>query len=76
MATHAKKADSKADALADDVDVVAVVSRDVDGKPTARAGFVLQLPEDPTDDERAAAWNDGGKLPPVSQPVRYHPRGW
>jgi hypothetical protein len=79
MPTHAKKPEPKAappDAPADDVDVVAVVTRNADGSPAPRPGFVLHVPEDPTDAELAAAWNDNGKLPPAEQPVRYHPRGW
>lgn len=74
MAT--KKPDLKPVEVAEDADVVGVVSRNGDGSPAQRQGFVLLVPEDPTDDELAAAWNDGGKLPPADQPVRYHRRGW
>lgn len=78
MATHAKKSEPKADEqdTSGDVELVAVVSRTADGAPSQRPGFVLLLPEDATDEERAAAWNNGGELPPADQPVRYHPRGW
>lgn len=78
MPTHAKKPEPKAtpDAPADDADVVAVVTRDADGKPSQRDGFVLLVPENPTDAELAAAWNDNGKLPPAGQALRYAPRGW
>lgn len=78
MASSAKKPDPKAtpDAAGDDVDVVGVVTRNADGSPSQRPGFVLLVPEDPTDAELAAAWNDSGKLPPAGQTVRYHPRSW
>lgn len=76
MPTHAKKAEPKAAEPADDADVVAVVTRDVDGKPIGSAEFVLLVPENPTDAELAAAWNDNGKLPPAGQALRYAPRGW
>lgn len=54
-----------------DVDVVSVVSRCADGSPAYRDGFVLCLPEDPTDAELVAAWNDGDELPPKNQPIIY-----
>lgn len=80
MAVHAKKQEPEPkpaqDTAADDVAVVAVVSRDVDGKPANGDSFVLLVPEDPTDAELAAAWNDNGKLPPAGQALRHHPRGW
>lgn len=63
------------DVPADDADVVAVVSRNEDGSPAQRDGFVLLLPEDPADDELVAAWNDSGNKPPADQRVRYFPRG-
>lgn len=70
----AKKPEPKTPAVAEDADVVGVVTRNADGSPAQRPGFVLLVPEDPTDDELAVAWNDGGKLPPADQPLRYHPR--
>lgn len=57
------------------VDVVGVVSRCADGSPANREGFVLRLPEDPTEGELKAAWNNGDELPPKDQPIIYVPRG-
>lgn len=77
-AKPAAKADSKSEpelGPACDVDVVSVVSRLADGSPAYRDGFVLCLPEDATDVEVAAAWNNDGELPPKNQPIIYVPRG-
>lgn len=69
----AKQAEAKAelDLQSGEVDVIGVVSRDVDGNPISGVGFVLQVPEDPTDDELAAAWNNNGEMPPKGQTYAY-----
>jgi hypothetical protein len=79
MATSARKPAAKQEAkleLSSDIDVVVGVSRNEDGSPKQTPGFVLLVPEDPTDEELAAAWNKDGELPPKDQAIKYHPRAW
>ena len=55
-------------------DRVTHVLRHADGTPAHRPGFVLLLPEDATDEERASAWNNGGDLPPADANIEFYPR--
>lgn len=43
---------------------VCSVSRDYDGNCLEAPGFRLLLQEDASDEDKAAAWNLGGELPP------------
>jgi hypothetical protein len=82
MATSARKPAAKPEVkseeaeLSSDIDVVVGVSRNADGSPKQTPGFVLLVPEDPTDEELAAAWNKDGEMPPKGQAIRFHPRAW
>lgn len=52
------------------------VRRNVDGSPNQTPGFVLVVEENASEAELAAAWNNGGELPPQGQVVEYYPRTW
>jgi hypothetical protein len=73
-AKHAQKgADKPAPKFVPEVDRVTTVTRLPDGTPRHTPGFVLLLPEDATDEEKAAAWNFGGE-PLDYDNVEYYPR--
>ncbi|MCW2767534.1 MAG: hypothetical protein JWO11_3493 [Nocardioides sp.] len=48
------------------------VLRKVDGTPWHDKGFKLYLPEGVSDEEKAAAWNADGELPPEGG-IEYYP---
>jgi len=56
-----------------EVDRVTAVTRLPDGTPRHTPGFVLLLPENATDEEKAAAWNMGGEALDYDN-VEYYPR--
>lgn len=75
MSESAKQAKPKAAAKDEPkrYDKVAFVPRHVDGRPALNEGFKVVVQEGATDEEKAAAWNAGGELPPEDV-LEYVPR--